>query len=57
VCFATSALCAVRPLARRNEKFLARVSLLAGIAIFLGFFGGILIPGLSSPTEASGFQW
>jgi hypothetical protein len=55
VCFAVSALCAVRPLSRRNEKSLARFSLFSGLAILLGFFGGLFIPGFSSPTAGIWF--
>jgi uncharacterized membrane protein YsdA (DUF1294 family) len=55
VCFAISALCAVRPLSRLNEKSLARVSLFSGLAILVGFFGSVLIPGLSSPTAGIWF--
>ena len=40
VSLAVSALAASRALAKRNERSLARLSLFAGIAILLGFFGG-----------------
>jgi hypothetical protein len=55
VCFAISGLCAVCPLSRRNEKFLARLSLFSGLSILVGFFGGFFIPGLSSPTAGIWF--
>jgi len=55
VCFAISGLCAVRPLLRRNEKSVARLSLFSGLAILIGFFGGFFIPGLSSPTAGIWF--
>jgi hypothetical protein len=55
VCFAISGFCAVRPLSRRNEKSLARLSLFSGLAILIGFFGGFFIPGLSSPTAGIWF--
>lgn len=37
-------------LSRRNARLMARLSVLAGVAILLGFFGGFLIPGLSVGT-------
>ena len=55
VCFAISGFCAVRPLSRRNEKSLARLSLFSGLAILVGFFGGFFIPALSSPTAGIWF--
>jgi hypothetical protein len=55
VCFAISGFCAVRPLSRRNEKFLARLSLFSGLSILVGFFGGFFIPVLTSPTAGVWF--
>jgi hypothetical protein len=55
VCFALSAFCSVRPLLRRNEKLLARLSLFAGLAVLVGVFGGSFVPGLSSPTAGIWF--
>ena len=55
VFFAISAFCAARPLSRRNEKSLARLSLFSGAAIIVGFVGGPFIPGLSTPTAGIWF--
>ena len=44
VCLAVSALLASRALSRFGLKPLARLSLLAGLAILLGFFGGMFLP-------------
>ena len=41
LCLGLSGLLAARPLARRNEPALARLSLFSGIAVLLGFFGGM----------------
>lgn len=38
--FGISALLAARALARRNDSFYSRVSLLSGLAVLIGFFGG-----------------
>jgi hypothetical protein len=37
-------------MSRRKAQLMARLSVLAGLAIVLGFFGGFLIPGLSMGT-------
>ncbi|MBC8088747.1 MAG: DUF998 domain-containing protein, partial [Phycisphaerae bacterium] len=55
VCFAISGFCAVRPMSKRGEESLARLSLLSGLCILLGFFGGFFIPGLSSPVAGIWF--
>ena len=55
MCFAISGLCAIRPLSRRNDRFLMLLSLFSGLGILGGFFGGFLIPGFSSPTAGIWF--
>ena len=49
VSLAVSCLFAVRTMSRRSERSLARLSLLSGLVILLGFFGGMAIPN-SSPV-------
>ena len=49
VALAGSCLFAARLMSRRNARSLARLSLLCGLVILLGFFGGMAIPG-SSPV-------
>ena len=49
VALAVSCLFAARVMSRRNARSLARLSLLCGLVILLGFFGGMAIPG-SSPV-------
>jgi hypothetical protein len=47
---AVSCFFAARAMSRRKAQLMARLSVLAGLAIVLGFFGGLLIPGLSMGT-------
>jgi len=49
VALAVSCLFAARAMSRRNARALARLSLLCGLVILLGFFGGMAIPN-SSPV-------
>lgn len=49
VSLAVSCLFAARAMSRRNARSLAGLSLLSGLVILLGFFGGMAIPG-SSPV-------
>jgi hypothetical protein len=49
VCLAISCLVATRAFSRRNERSLARLSLLCGVIILVGFFGGMAVPN-SSPV-------
>ncbi|MEO8452036.1 MAG: DUF998 domain-containing protein [Gemmatimonadota bacterium] len=37
-------------MSRRNTRSIARLSVLSGLAVVLGFFGGFLIPGISIGT-------
>ena len=55
VCFAISGFCAIRPLSRRKDRFLMLLSLFSGLSILVGFFGAVLIPGISSPTAGIWF--
>ena len=41
---AISCFCAARAMSRRNASSLARLSLLSGLAVVLGFFGGMVFP-------------
>jgi hypothetical protein len=41
---AISCFCAARAMSRRNVSSLARLSLLSGLAVVLGFFGGMVFP-------------
>jgi hypothetical membrane protein len=50
VSLAVSAIVASRAMSRRNVATMARLSLLAGIAVLVGFFGGFFIPGLAGTT-------
>jgi len=43
-CFGVSALLSVRMLKRRGERALSRFSLVGGLVMLLGFFGGIALP-------------
>jgi hypothetical protein len=50
VSLAASCFLAARAMSRRKTQRMARLSLVAGLAIVLGFFGGFLIPALSIGT-------
>jgi len=60
VCFGVSALLAARMLARRGEQAVSRLSLVSGLVMLLGFFGGFALP---SPvlgiwiSVATGWTW
>jgi hypothetical protein len=43
-CLAVSCFVAARTMSRRNLSSLARVSLLSGLAVVVGFFGGFVLP-------------
>ena len=43
-CLAVSCFAAARAMRRRNASSLARLSLFSGLAVVLGFFGGIFLP-------------
>ena len=47
ICLAVSCFLAARAMARRNAPSLAGLSVLSGLAVVLGFFGGFLLPGIS----------
>lgn len=47
-CLAVSCLIAARVMSRRNAPSLARLSLLSGLAVLLGFFGGPALPSRSA---------
>ena len=47
---AVSCFFAARAMSRRQARGMARLSLLCGLAIVLGFFGGFFIPGLAGGT-------
>jgi len=47
---ALSCFFAARAMSRRKATMMARLSLLSGLAIVLGFFGGFLIPALAGGT-------
>ena len=49
ICLGVSCLVAARAMSRRDARSLARLSLLCGIVILVGFFGGMAIPN-SSPV-------
>jgi len=49
VALGVSCLIASRAMSRRGERALARLSLLSGVIVLLGFFGGMVIPN-SSPV-------
>ena len=50
VSLAVSCFVAARAMSRRNEPSLARLSLLSGIAVLLGFFGGPLLGSTATAT-------
>jgi hypothetical protein len=56
VSLAVSGFFAARSMSRRGVPALARLSFFSGGAILLGFFGGMLIPGLSPGTAGIWFS-
>ena len=48
ISLAVSCFAGARAMSRRNARSMARLSVLAGLAIILGFFGGFLIPGVGT---------
>ena len=44
ICLAISCFFAARVMSRRNEASLARLSLFSGLAVLVGFFGGMALP-------------
>jgi Protein of unknown function (DUF998) len=50
ISLAVSCFFAARAMSRRKARAMARLSVLAGLAVVLGFFGGFLIPGISVGT-------
>ena len=50
ISLAVSCFFAARAMSRRKARAMSRFSVLAGLAVILGFFGGFLIPGISVGT-------
>ena len=63
VALAVSCFFSARAMSRRKTPSMARLSVLSGLAVVLGFFGGFLIPGISVGTlgiwfaVAVGWAW
>lgn len=47
---AVSCFCAARSMSRRQARSMSRLSLVAGLAVVLGFFGTFLVPGMAGST-------
>lgn len=56
VSLAVAGFLAARAMSRRGVPALARLSFFSGLAVLLGFFGGMVIPGLSPGTAGIWFS-
>jgi hypothetical protein len=58
VCLAISCFLAARAMSRRNLPSLARLSVVTGLVVVLGFFGGVMLPmGILGIWIAVGMGW